>query len=122
MHNYLLHIMPPLMVLASKPDSAGPVVASAKKAISKIVNALTEDGVYLLVSELDKGLEDPPRRLAAAEATALFCKTTKLDFQEHVGTLMTVSHLSLCLMLWSWLCNQGRRAAMRWYRATGLQL
>ncbi|KAK9857624.1 hypothetical protein WJX84_011127, partial [Apatococcus fuscideae] len=89
MHNYLHHIMPPLLTLASKPESAGPVVASSKKAIAKISGAVAEDGVHLLIAELDKGLEDPARRLAAAEATNMFCKATKLDFQEHVGTLIT---------------------------------
>ncbi|KAK9866109.1 hypothetical protein WJX84_009505 [Apatococcus fuscideae] len=89
MHNYLVHIMPPLLTLASKAEAAGPVVAAAKKAVSKISSAVTEEGVYLLIAELDKGLEEPTRRLAAAEATTQFCKTTKLDFQEHVGTLIT---------------------------------
>ena len=92
MHNYLHHIMPPLLTLASKPESAGPVVGSSKKAIAKISSAVAEDGVHVLIAELDKGLEDPARRLAAAEATTLFCKATKLDFQEHVGTLITVSY------------------------------
>ena len=90
MHNYLVHIMPPLLTLASKAEAAGPVVAAANKAVSKISSAVTEEGVYLLIAELDKGLEEPTRRLAAAEATTQFCKTTKLDFQEHVGTLITV--------------------------------
>ena len=49
-----------------------------------------EDGLYLLVSEVCKGLEDPARRKGAAAAAAAFCRATRLDFQEHVPALITV--------------------------------
>ena len=49
-----------------------------------------EDGLYLLVGEVVKGLEDPARRKGAAAAITVFCRGSRLDFQEHVPTLITV--------------------------------
>lgn len=40
--------------------------------------------------QLEKGLEDSARRRAAAHAIAFFCTSTRLDFQEHVPSLLTV--------------------------------
>lgn len=51
---------------------------------------MQEDGLYLLMQELQRGLEEPGRRRGAAAVTALFCRTSKLDFQEHVPALITV--------------------------------
>ncbi len=50
-----------------------------------------QEGAYLLVGELVKALEEPPRRRGAAEAVALFCKTAKFDFQEHLSAFLAVS-------------------------------
>ena len=52
--------------------------------------AVGEEGVYLLIGQLEKGLEDPARRLAAANSIKAFCESTRLDFQEHVSSLITV--------------------------------
>ena len=41
--------------------------------------------------QLEKGLEDTARRRAAAHAITFFCTSTRLDFQEHVPSLLTVS-------------------------------
>lgn len=49
-----------------------------------------EDGLYLLMQELQRGLEEPGRRRGAATIIALFCRQSKLDFQEHVPALITV--------------------------------
>lgn len=51
---------------------------------------MQEDGLYLLMQELQRGLEEPARRRGAATVVALFCKSSKLDFQEHVPTLIGV--------------------------------
>ena len=40
--------------------------------------------------QLEKGLEDSTRRRAAANAISFFCGSTRLDFQEHVPSLLTV--------------------------------
>lgn len=40
--------------------------------------------------QLEKGLEDPSRRLAAAETIHYYCSNPKHDFQEHVPGLLTV--------------------------------
>jgi hypothetical protein len=45
---------------------------------------------FVLV-QLEKGLEDPTRRRAAADTVAQYCSTSKHDFQEHVPSLLTVS-------------------------------
>ena len=63
---------------------------AAEEALRKVAGAVAEEGVYLLVAQLDKGLEDPSRRLASANLIKFFCQTSKLDFQEHVPALITV--------------------------------
>ena len=127
--------MPPLLALASS-ESTAPGPVAAREAINKIVAAVAEDGLYLLIaqvaailqsnlpctqlqgkygpantdlsavhvsqdmalcdtpsvaSQLEKGLEDTARRRAAAHAITIFCTSTRLDFQEHVPSLLTVS-------------------------------
>ena len=41
--------------------------------------------------QLEKALEEPTRRRAAADTIAHYCSTSKHDFQEHVPSLLTVS-------------------------------
>ena len=43
--------------------------------------------------QLEKGLEDPSRRLAAAETIHYYCSNPRHDFQEHVPGLLTVTPL-----------------------------
>ena len=59
---------------------------------------MSEDALYLLFAELEKGLEEPTRRSAAAVVLTNFCANSKLDYQEHVPSLLTVClHLTkLC--------------------------
>ena len=45
--------------------------------------------------QLEKGLEDPSKRLAAAETVHYYCSNPKHDFQEHVPGLLTVSPATL---------------------------
>lgn len=113
--------MPPLLTLASQEgDAPGPV--AAREAIRKVISAVAEDGLYLMIAQvccplvvcfwcaraypqsyklfasqqsrvaaqLEKGLEDSARRRASANAIAHFCSSTRLDFQEHVPSLLTV--------------------------------
>jgi hypothetical protein len=49
-----------------------------------------QEGAYLLVGELTRALEEPSRRRGAADAIALFCRTAKFDFQEHLSSFITV--------------------------------
>jgi hypothetical protein len=43
------------------------------------------------MQELQRGLEEPARRRGAAAAVSLFCRQSRLDFQEHVPALIAVS-------------------------------
>ncbi len=45
--------------------------------------------------QLEKGLEDPSKRLAAAETVHYYCSNPKHDFQEHVPGLLTVGPATL---------------------------
>ena len=45
--------------------------------------------------QLEKGLEDPSKRLAAAETIHYYCSNPKHDFQEHVPGLLTVGPATL---------------------------
>ena len=89
-HSHLGNIMPPLLLEASEPDTSDPRSKAATNALQKVSAAVAEEGVYLLLGQLEKGLEEPSRRLAAANTVKLFCESSKLDFQEHVPSLITV--------------------------------
>ena len=56
----------------------------------QVAAAVSEDALYLLFAELEKGLEEPMRRPAAAVVLAQYCASSKLDYQEHVPSLLTV--------------------------------
>lgn len=53
--------------------------------------AVTEDGVYLLISELEKALEEPGMRRPAAEAITHYCRHSRIKFEEHWDSLLGVS-------------------------------
>lgn len=57
----------------------------------QVAAAVGEDALYLLIAEFEKGLEDATRRPATAVVVTHFCSTSKLDYQEHVPSLLTVS-------------------------------
>lgn len=92
-HPHLGALMPPLLTLASKHPDVSPQAAAAHKAVAAVSLAVQEEGLYLLMQELQRSLEEPARRRGAATAVTLFCKTSKLDYQEHVPTLITVRAL-----------------------------
>lgn len=79
--------MPPLLLEAS---SEGPGAEAAEEALHAVCGAVGEEGVYLLLAQLEKALEDPSRRVAAAGCIRHFCEASRLDFQEHVPSLITV--------------------------------
>lgn len=64
--------------------------------VVQVAGAVGEDSLYLLFQEVEKGLEEAPRRPAAAGLLAHFCSTSKLDFQQHVPSLLTVSVVVIC--------------------------
>ncbi|DBB12167.1 TPA: hypothetical protein ACH3X3_006274 [Trebouxia sp. C0006] len=86
---HLSNIFPPLLRLASQPNGSSAAAAAAKDALLKVAASVGEDALYLLFAELEKGLEDPVRRPAAAAVLTHFCATSKLDYQEHVPSLLT---------------------------------
>ena len=63
--------------------------------MSQVAAAVSEDALYLLFAELEKGLEEPMRRPAAAVVLTNYCASSKLDYQEHVPSLLTVCISSL---------------------------
>ena len=70
----------------------------------QVAGSVSEDALYLLFAELEKGLEEGVRRPGAAAVLTHFCATSKLDYQEHVPSLLTVcpcltSLVSLALSL-----------------------
>ena len=58
--------------------------------VLQVAAAVSEDALYLLFVELEKGLEEPTRRSAAAVVLTNFCANSKLDYQENVPSLLTV--------------------------------
>lgn len=90
--------MPPLLLEASRPDGPEPRPKAASDALHQVSAAVAEEGVYLLIGQLEKGLEDPSRRLASANTIKYFCESSKLDFQEHVPSLITVRSFAFELL------------------------
>lgn len=90
-HNHLHNVLPPLLLAASSKESSPAEVQAASSALAKVAGVVGEEGMYLLIGELEKALEDPSRRLAAADCLKVFCGSSRLDFQEHVPSLITVS-------------------------------
>ena len=66
----------------------------------QVAAAVSEDSLYLLFAELEKGLEEPTRRSAAALVLTNFCANSKLDYQEHVSSLLTVCSHACNLCPW----------------------
>lgn len=64
-----------------------------------LVTCAEQEGAYLLVGELTKALEEPSRRRGAADAIALFCRTAKFDFEEHLSSFITVRPARFLCML-----------------------
>lgn len=52
--------------------------------------SVSEDGVYLLLGEVSKALEDPTLRKGAADLLTHWSVAAKMDFQEHTPDLLTV--------------------------------
>ena len=120
-HPHLGTILPPLLSLASEAGSHSEEAEAAREAVRQVSAAVAEDGAYLLIAQvifavwkfnspkspplntwimgtnslvvvqLEKGLEEPTRRRAAAVTIAHYCSASKHDFQEHVPSLLTVS-------------------------------
>ena len=84
-------IIAPLLRAADSETTAE--YQAADLALRKISMAVGEEGVYLLIGQFEKALEDQVKRKPAARAIAYFCTNTKHDFQEHVPSLITVSFL-----------------------------
>ena len=95
-HGHLHNVMPPLLRAASDKDARSGHRQAAEEALNKVASAVGEEGMYLLIGELEKALEDASRRVAAANCLKGFCESTKLDFQEHVSSLITVRPTLQC--------------------------
>jgi hypothetical protein len=109
--------MPPLLLEASRPETSSPECKAAEEALKKVSAAVGEEGVYLLIGQLEKGLEDPAKRLAAANSIKVFCESTRLDYQEHVSSLITVRPWLIARLL-DCLTTSGipMLAAFNWFR------
>lgn len=83
--------MPPLLRAATDKEASSGHRQAAEEALNKVASAVGEEGMYLLIGELEKALEDTSRRVAAANCLKGFCESSRLDFQEHVSSLITVA-------------------------------
>eukprot|EP00891_Asterochloris_glomerata_P006557 jgi/Astpho2/6557/e_gw1.00099.3.1_t len=87
-HSHLSHIMPVLLKTAGQVPAEKPSGAAARDSILRVSAAVTEDGVYLLISELEKALEEPGMRRPAAEAITHYCRHSRIKFEEHWDSLL----------------------------------
>jgi hypothetical protein len=72
--------MSALLPLASRGEEH-PAGEAAAAAVLAVALATQEEGLGSLVPELLKGLEEPGRRLGAANLLTAFCRGTRLDIE-----------------------------------------
>jgi hypothetical protein len=66
------------------------VQEATTKALLGVCMAVEEDGLHLLVQQINRGFDTPESTYGACVALRLFCKNTSLDFQEHIGGMLTM--------------------------------
>ncbi|KAL6771130.1 hypothetical protein ACKKBF_B34035 [Auxenochlorella protothecoides x Auxenochlorella symbiontica] len=88
LHAHLGSLLPALLALTSEHPDVSPATAAAHDAQRAVVLAVQEDGLYLLIAELLKGLDDDARRVGAAVGIGQLCRGSRLDFQEHIPALI----------------------------------
>ena len=85
-HSHLSKVLPPLFRVFDENDDLCEV---ATKSLLDISTAVEEDGLHLLISQINRGFDTPETTYGACVALQMFCKNTSLDFQEHIGGLLT---------------------------------
>lgn len=88
-NSHLPKVMPPVLRLANDEPSESEVATAAHSCLSSMVKAIDEDGLHILMSVLLTAMDEENRRRGACAAIVSFCKSTKLDYQEHVSSLIT---------------------------------
>lgn len=88
-HGHLPTIMPCLLSVAYDHPDVSPAASAAHAAIVSVAGSIQDDGLHVFMAEIHKGLDDPTKRRGAAAAVAAFCKETRLDYQEHVPSLLS---------------------------------
>ena len=89
-HSHLQVVMPTLLMEAGKHPDVSPAAAAAHAALASISGAVQEDGLHIFMGEVHKGLDEGGlRRAGGAAALTAFCKTSKLDYQEHIPGLIS---------------------------------
>jgi HEAT repeat protein len=84
-HNYLSKILPPLFRIMHDEED---VQEAATKALLGVVMAVKEDGLHLLVQQINRGFDTPESSYGACVCLRLFCKNTDMDFQEQIGGML----------------------------------
>lgn len=85
-HSHLSKLLPPLFRIFHDNESLSEV---ATKSLLDISTAVEEDGLHLLVSQINRGFDTPETTYGACVALTMFCKNTNLDFQEHISGLLS---------------------------------
>lgn len=84
-HSLLSKMLPPLFRIFHENEDMADV---ATKSLLCISTAVEEDGLHLLISQINRGFDTPETTYGACVALQMFCKNTSLDFQEHIGSLL----------------------------------
>ena len=87
-HNFLSKILPPLFRMYV--DQEEDVQEATTKALLGVCMAVEEDGLHLLIQQINRGFDTTESTYGACVALRLFCKNTLLDFQEHIGAMLTM--------------------------------
>jgi len=85
-HSHLSKVLPPLFRIFDENEDMSEV---ATKSLLEISTAVEEDGLHLLISQINRGFDTPETTYGACVALQMFCKNTDLDFQEHISALLT---------------------------------
>lgn len=86
-NTHLPTIMPSILRLANDDESRE--YHAAHSCLQSMVAAIDEDGLHILISVILTALDEEKRRRGACAALSAFCKSTRLDYQEHVPSLIS---------------------------------
>lgn len=87
-HKQLKNFLKPVLsTLTTSEDEE--VLGAAEVAAEAVISCVEEAALYDLTSVFVREFDDPKACLGSAKVIQIFCRCTKLDFQEHVDQLMS---------------------------------
>ena len=87
-HKQLKHFLRPLVSTMTTAGEEG-LLGAAETAVEDLIGCVDENAIYDFISLTAREFDDPAKCIGAAKLVQIFCKTTKLDYKEHVDQLLS---------------------------------